>query len=88
MLTAELRLLSAHAPAEARRASRSLRRRFAGLNESLGIAHLDAGDARQARTSFWAAFRERPSFRRLGLVAASFFPAALLEIVRAPAIKS
>jgi len=82
MLNAELRLISAHAVDETRRSSTTLRRRFADLKESIGIAYLDARDDRKARQFFREAFRERPSFRRFALVIASFMPAAVLSRIR------
>jgi glycosyltransferase involved in cell wall biosynthesis len=78
MLRAELALLTNEVP-ETKRRSPQMRQRFAGLEEALGIACLDAGDYDAARSSFMRAWREAPSLRRTGLCLASSLPSGIVE---------
>jgi glycosyltransferase involved in cell wall biosynthesis len=78
MLRAELALLTKEVPDALRRSPR-MRHRFAGLEEALGVAWLDAGNYSAARNHFMRAWRDEPSFRRTGLCLASSLPSGIVE---------
>lgn len=84
MLRAELALLIKEVSDVTRRRSPEMRQRFAGLEEALGIACLDAGDYSAARSNLMRAWWDAPSLRRTGLCVASILPSGVVERWRRP----
>jgi glycosyltransferase involved in cell wall biosynthesis len=82
MLGDELRLLERTLGQEGLAATPVLRARVAQLLDELGVAHLDAGDVRQARRCFGRAFRLRWSRRAAVLYTLSLLPARGVDWLR------
>ncbi|MGD9644487.1 MAG: glycosyltransferase family 2 protein [Pirellulales bacterium] len=59
-----------------------MRRRMAGLYDSLGVAHLDAGEARLARSAFARSLGERFTPRGALLYLATLLPSQVRESLR------
>ncbi|MBX9789753.1 MAG: glycosyltransferase family 2 protein [Pirellulales bacterium] len=62
--------------------TQGLRRRMAGLYDSLGVAHLDAGEARAARRAFRRSLSEQFTPRGAMLYLSTLLPASLRETLR------
>ncbi len=82
MLQEEAKVLLRHRPREQWRASQAGRNRLTNLYDAMAVAHLDAGDAPQARRCFAEALAVRPSVRQAVRYAASRLPYAMVAAIR------